>query len=136
MFTVGTDILEIARIKRHIDEKDRFFERYYGDDERAELKSRNYSAQTATGMFCAKEAFSKALGTGLVGFSLREVQLLHDENGAPYLKLSGNAEKQAVQRNMRFSVSISHTDSIAIATVIGYTADYATDDLLPFSRKR
>lgn len=126
MFTVGTDILEIARIKRHIDEKDRFFERFYGDDERAELKSRNYSAHTATGMFCAKEAFSKALGTGLVGFSLRDVQLLHDENGAPYLKLSGNAGVLAERRNMRFSVSISHTDTIATATVIGYTADCDT----------
>lgn len=123
MFTVGTDILEIARIRRHIDEKDRFFERFYGDDERAELDKRNYSAQTAAGMFCAKEAFSKALGTGLVGFSLRNVQLLHNENGAPYLKLSGNAEKHASKLNMRFSVSISHTDSIAAATVIGYTAD-------------
>lgn len=123
MFTVGTDILETRRIKRHIDEKDRFFERFYGDDERAELERRNYPSQTAAGMFCAKEAFSKALGTGLVGFSLRDVQLLHDENGAPYLKLSGNAKTLAAQRNMRFSVSISHTGSIATATVIGYTAD-------------
>ena len=126
MFTVGTDILEIARIKRRIDKKDRFFERFYGDDERAELERRNYHAHTATGMFCAKEAFSKALGTGIVGFSLREVQLLHNENGAPYLKLSGNAERLAAQRNMRFSVSVSHTDTIATATVIGYTADCDT----------
>lgn len=123
MFSVGTDILEIERIKKHISDgrpADRFFERNYGDDERKELEQRHYSAQTATAMFCAKEAFSKAVGTGVVGFSLSEVQLLHNELGAPFLSLSGRAKAVAERLNMEFCVSISHTDSLAVATVIGY----------------
>ena len=120
MYSVGSDMLEIRRIAKLIEQKSGFFERYYGDDERKELQERNYPPNTAAGMFCAKEAFSKALETGVVGFSLKEVQLLHSENGAPYLSLSGKAEQIAKERGLRFSVSISHTDEIAMAVVVAY----------------
>lgn len=123
MYSVGTDILKIDRIKKHIANgaaADRFFERFYGDDERRELEKRHYSPQSAAAMFCAKEAFSKAVGTGVVGFSLNEVQLLHNDLGAPYLSLSGRAKEIAARQNLQFCVSISHTDDIAIATVFGY----------------
>ena len=123
MYSVGTDILKIDRIKKHISNggaADRFFERFYGEDERAELEKRHYAPQSAAAMFCAKEAFSKAIGTGVVGFSLNEVQLLHNEKGAPYLALSGRAADIARKLNMQFCVSISHTDELAIATVFGY----------------
>ncbi len=120
MFSVGTDILDISRIKRLINDNPRFFERFYGENEQAELKLRSYPPETAAGMFCAKEAFSKALGTGVVGFSLNEVELLHHDNGAPYLKLSGKALEIAIERQLDFSVSISHTNDIATAVVIAY----------------
>lgn len=118
MYSVGLDLLKIERIQAHIDRGDRFFERFYGEQERAELSRRGWSAETAAGMFCAKEAFSKALGTGVIGFSLNEVQLLHNEAGAPYFALSGRAKEIADSRGLCFSVSISHTEDTAGAVVI------------------
>ena len=60
-----------------------------GEQERQELEARRTPLQSAAACFCAKEAFSKVLGTGVRGLFLTEVELLHRENGAPYLSLSG-----------------------------------------------
>ena len=70
--------------------------------------------------FCAKEAFSKSLGTGISGFSLKEVSLLHNERGKPYLSFSGNAEKIVHKTGCSFDVSITHTESLATAVVISF----------------
>ena len=67
--------------------------------------------------WCAKEALGKALGTGVRGFSLREVELLRAENGAPYLQLSGRAAEIAA--GVRFSVSVTHTRAYTSVIVIG-----------------
>ena len=120
MFSVGSDILKIERIAKIIEKSPRFVEKYYGRDEIEYLKSINYRAQTVAGMFCAKEAFSKAIGTGVVGFALKEVQVLHDDNGAPYLELSGKAKSLADELSVSFSVSISHTEDTAMAVVMAF----------------
>lgn len=51
--------------------------------------------ETIAANFAAKEAFAKALGTGVRGFSLNEVSVLRGELGAPYIKLAGNAKAGA-----------------------------------------
>ena len=66
--------------------------------------------------FAAKEAFSKALGTGLRGFRLTEVQVLRDEWGAPFFQLDGTAAERA--RGLCFSVSLTHTREYAQAFVL------------------
>lgn len=117
MLTVGLDLVEIARIRRSLT-RPRFLERVYGPQERAQYQEKGLSAQSLAAAFAAKEAFAKALGTGVRGFSLLEVQVVHDEWGAPKLSLSGRAAAIAQQRGLRFSLSLTHTDTVAGAVVV------------------
>lgn len=110
----GIDMVEIKRIEKSLESK-RFIDMVYSSEEQELLKERNFRAETAAANFCAKEAFSKALGTGVRGFSLNEVSVLRDSMGAPYLKLTGSALKLA--GNKIFSVSLTHTKDTAAAFV-------------------
>ncbi|HZJ75608.1 MAG TPA: holo-ACP synthase [Clostridia bacterium] len=118
---IGIDSIEIDSIENSI-RSNRFVERVYGASELAELTlcGDAEKAQRCAALFAAKEAFSKALGTGIRGFSLNEVEVLHEENGKPYLYLSGNAKELAEHSSYNFEVSITHTKSVATAIVIGY----------------
>ena len=119
MLSVGIDLIEIHRIERSL-QNDYFIKRVFGEHEIAELTGRSYPPESAAAAFAAKEAFSKSIGTGVKGFSLTEVELLHDENGAPYLLLSGKAKQIANEKRFGFSVSISHTRELATAIVIAF----------------
>ncbi len=118
MLFVGIDSVEISRIEKAM-KNPRFCQRVFGEAENSLLAMRGFSAESAAACFCAKEAFSKAMGTGIRGFRLCEVELLRNELGAPYLKLSGNALKMALEKRLRFSVSVTHTKELATVIVIG-----------------
>lgn len=115
MITVGTDILEIERMEKSL-KNPRFLTRVFSHAEIEWLREKNFPAQSAAGNYCAKEAFSKALGTGVRGFALSEVSVLRDECGKPYLLLEGRAREKAAGRS--FSVSISHCRRYATAVVV------------------
>jgi holo-[acyl-carrier protein] synthase len=121
---LGVDMLEINRIEKSAFNP-RFLSRVFGDRELAIYKERGKPASFLAANFCAKEAFSKAIGTGVRGFELKDVQLLRGELGKPYLELSGKAKILA--KNMDFEVSVSHTKEYAIAVVIGFS-DSQTED--------
>lgn len=119
MLTTGIDLVEIPRIKKAL-EHGHFFARVFGMREQEELSSKKESArlQSAAACFAAKEAFSKALGTGFRGFALHEVQLVHDPLGKPFFLLSGNAEKIVQKQGLALSVSVTHTKKYAAAVVV------------------
>lgn len=117
MNKIGFDLVEIKRMEQSI-KSEHFCKRVFGEREFEELKKRGFPTQSAAACFAAKEAFGKAMGTGLVGFSLNEVEVLHNENGKPYLSLSGNALKLA--ENFSFDISITHTDETAGAVIIAW----------------
>ncbi|HHW46515.1 MAG TPA: holo-ACP synthase [Clostridiales bacterium] len=117
MLSVGIDLIEIDRIKQSV-ENQKFISRVFGEHEQFELLRKQNNIQSYAAAFAAKEAFAKALGTGFRGFSLNEIELLHDELGAPYLKLSGRALEIAEEKRLRFSVSVTHTDNYAAAVVV------------------
>ena len=121
-FSVGTDIVEIARIKRSC-RLESFVRKVYSRQERDlfSLKKDPYSSMA--GNWAAKEAFSKSLGTGVRGFELSEVSILRDELGCPYMVLSGKAAQIAQERELDFSVSISHEKEYATAVVIAFRRD-------------
>ena len=77
-------------------------------------------AETIAASYAAKEAFGKALGTGVRGFAFKEVAVLRDPLGAPYFALSGNAARIAEERELRFSLSLTHTEELAAAFVIAW----------------
>lgn len=120
-FFTGIDLVEVERIEESLSHE-RFVQRVYSEKEQALLLSKQgrSKAQTAAANFAAKEAFSKSLGTGVIGFSLNEVSILRDEKGCPFIELAGKALEIAKRENFRFSVSLSHTDKQATAIVIAY----------------
>lgn len=120
MISVGTDIIEIERIKNSMNNK-RFFEYAFGEDEYAMLKDKGLSEQSVAANFCGKEAFFKSIGTGIKSYGLKNVQILRDELGKPYFKFSGKVLEEVEKNGYKFSVSLSHCKEYALATVICYT---------------
>lgn len=119
MFSVGIDLVEIERIEKSL-ENPAFLERYFGEEERKELERKSFKSESVAAAFAVKEAFLKAMGTGLGGYELREIQTLHKESRAPYIFLSGKAKADCEKENLQFSVSITHTKGLAEAIVIAY----------------
>lgn len=115
MFKIGIDSVEISRIAESLN-NDRFLNEYFGSAEISELEKRGKPFQSVAACFAAKEAFSKAVGTGFGAFSLNEVEVLHNENGKPYLLLSGKAKE--LSQGFSSDISITHTKSTATAIVI------------------
>ncbi len=116
IYGVGIDLVEIKRIEKLLETN--FLKRFFGLEEQNELKEKKFCPLSVAAAFAVKEAFSKAIGTGIKGFSLDEVQTLHDNEGKPYLTLSGNALKIAKEKSLIFNVSISHEKKYATAIVI------------------
>ncbi|MCL2857208.1 MAG: holo-ACP synthase [Oscillospiraceae bacterium] len=116
---IGIDHLEISRIAKAM-ENPRFLPRYFGERELAYLARKKFPPASVAAGFCAKEAFAKALGTGIRGFALREIELLRAESGRPYLAFTGKAAALVEASGLRFEVSVSHDKHYALAQVIGY----------------
>lgn len=120
---VGIDSVEIDRIEKAI-LKEGFLKRVFSEKELEEFKRRSFKPSHIAAAFAAKEAFSKAIGTGLSGFSLNEVSLLHNTLGKPYLELLGGAKRKADEMQLSFDVSITHTAAVATAVVIAFEVTY------------
>lgn len=116
-FFTGIDIVEISRIEKSLSNP-RFLTRLFGVSEYEQYLDKGSKPQFLAGNFCAKEAFSKALGTGIRGFALSEVEILRDDLGKPYFLFSGKAKEIVETRRLCFDISISHSDGMAIASVI------------------
>lgn len=112
----GIDAVEIARIKKLMNSSS-FTKKILGEEEYKYYKSKGMRPESIAGAFCAKEAFSKAIGTGVRKFSLSEVQVLHDRLGRPYFKFTGKAAKIVKRKRLKFTLSITHTDTSAFAVV-------------------
>ena len=90
---VGIDIIEIARIQRTYDDfGERFLNRVFTERERERYRGR---INELAARFAAKEATSKALGTGIVGIRWREMEVLPNRRGKPVLILHGQAAERA-----------------------------------------
>ena len=78
-----------------------------------------FSIESLAARFAAKEAVAKALGTGIGAVSFQEIEILRDENRAPVLYLHGAAQELAEKLGLEtWSISISHTETHAIAMVV------------------
>ena len=117
MYGIGVDIVSIDRIEKSLEKKG-FLTKVYGDEEIALFATENrIKTNSLAANFAAKEAFSKALGTGVRGFELTEVQILRDDMGKPYFAFSGKAKEIVESRNLSFVVSLSHEKDKAVAFV-------------------
>jgi holo-[acyl-carrier protein] synthase len=114
---LGVDLVNISRIKKLI-ANTAFLARCFGEKELLELSSKNYPPYSVAAAFAVKEAFGKALGTGVSGFRFTDVQTLHHENGKPYIYLENKALELVNSKNIVLNVSISHEKAFAVAVVI------------------
>ena len=114
---IGTDIVEIDRISNAI-KKEFFLKKAFNDSEIDMAVGRKKDSFLA-GNFATKEAFVKALGTGFRGIELKDLAVLRDELGKPFIKICNNLNRhlQGIDEN-KIHVSISNTDSLAIAMVV------------------
>lgn len=117
---IGNDIVEIERIQKGIERSPRFLDKLLTLAERERVVVGEYYAyESIAGLFAAKEAVSKALGTGFVTFETRDIEVLKDEKGKPFIKLYGGA--RAIAKELEISsvhVSISHTKTYATAFAV------------------
>lgn len=111
MIAIGTDILEIKRIDEVLSRLgDRFVRRILTEQEQAEYRDSGQPARLLAKRFAAKEAIAKALGTGIGrGVSWQDIQVEHNDSGAPLVRLSGGA-LEVVQRRGGSRVELSLAD--------------------------
>jgi holo-[acyl-carrier-protein] synthase len=115
---IGLDLIETARVGRSIKHPG-FLRKVYTPSEQQYISDRNQSAQTAAGIFAAKEAVSKALGTGFGYARWLDVEILQDDLGKPYAVLTGNAlERMHAIGGKNVLISITHIRDLAAAQAV------------------
>ena len=117
---VGTDIVDVARMREKI-EKDGGFRQFVFSPEEIDYCGRQtYPAEHYAARFAAKEALLKALGTGWAnGIAFHEISVEHDEKGRPVFRFLGEtAATMEKTGHMAYHVSLSHERDKAIAFVI------------------
>ncbi|WP_338994389.1 holo-ACP synthase [Fusobacterium animalis] len=116
---IGNDIIEIERIEKAIS-KESFKDKIYTQRELENIKKRGNRAETYAGVFSAKEAISKAIGTGVREFSLTNLEILNDDLGKPYVVVSEKLDKiiKSKKEDYQIEISISHSKKYAIAMAI------------------
>ena len=119
IFGIGTDIAETKRFEKWVSNSS-MYERFFNAAEQMEGGSVNRRCQHYAVRFAAKEAFSKALGTGISGFDLKDVYILKDKNGKPYLEFSDKVKKLLDEKcgKWKVHVSLTHEKEYALAFVV------------------
>ena len=116
---IGNDIIEIERIEKAIS-KESFKNKVYTQRELKNIKKRGDRVETYAGIFSAKEAISKAIGTGVREFSLTDLEVLNDDLGKPYVVVSERLDKiiKSKKEDYQIEISISHSKKYATAVAI------------------
>ena len=117
---IGTDLAQCERFRKFLDRENKVLERIFSESERNYALRKRDPAPHLAARFAAKEAFLKALGTGLRdGLAWRQVCVDLDPLGCPALELSGRAAELMAERGARSAhLSYSHDGDYAVATVV------------------
>ncbi len=119
---VGVDLVDIARLKAVCERTPRFVERIFSQTECDYAEARGDSYPSLAACFATREAFRKLHTEFAHGVSFKDVCLVHDPTGRPLLELSPGVQEKASKIGISsFVVSISHTDEMAIAVIIGFS---------------
>jgi len=116
---IGNDIIEIERVEKAIS-KEGFIAKVYTQREIENIVKRGSRTETYAGIFSAKEAISKAIGTGVREFALTDLEILNDDLGKPYVIVSDKLKKiiQRKKENYQIEIAISHSKKYATAMAI------------------
>lgn len=120
IYGIGTDIVAVERFQRFIDTGSAVIDRLFTPAERARCGSRKDAASCLAARFAAKEAFLKALGTGLRdGISWLDMEVTNNSLGKPELLLCGKAAEQVRNNGLAgVHLSLSHDGGNAVAMVV------------------
>lgn len=103
---MGIDLIGITKVEKIMERHgEKFLEKVFTDDEIKYIEEKQFMPQTVAGIYAAKEAMLKELGTGIGEYSLKDVEVFHDEKGRPY----GKAGEKL------FDISISHEGDYGVA---------------------
>lgn len=120
MIRVGTDIIEIERIRNAVSRHPAFYDRVLTDREKKYYLVKKDPFPFLAGRFAAKEAILKCLGCGMRGLSWHDMEIVSDELGAPQVFFTSTMESILVQKGIKtIKVSISHSRDYAVAVAIG-----------------
>jgi holo-[acyl-carrier protein] synthase len=119
---LGTDMIEISRIERSIQQfGERFLQRVFTHDEILYCqRKKKHAAESFAARFAAKEAGAKALGTGISqGVTWTEIEVRRQPSGKPTLHFTGRARELADQLGVTgLSLSLTHSRDLALAVVV------------------
>ena len=118
---IGVDLVEVARIEHSLERfGERFLRRVFTEGEISYSTSMKFAARHLAARFAAKEAVSKAFGTGIgKAMGWRDIDVRKKESGEPYLVFEGGARQLAKERGIKEAlITLSHTDHHAMAMIV------------------
>ena len=122
IFGIGTDLVEISRIEKLFNKNKKFKKKFFSAKEISYGDSKSNKIASYSKRFAAKEAFAKALGTGISkGISFNEISINNHKNGAPFIELLGNTKKitkNLIKRKKKILLSLSDEKKYALAMVV------------------
>ena len=121
IFGIGTDIISIERVNKSLKNK-KFLKRIFNEKEISKCKKTSRTSNCFAKRFAAKEAFSKALGTGIAkGINFNEIIVLNKKSGKPYINFIGQTKKTLKKKfkgkKSKISLSLSDEKKYAVAFV-------------------
>ena len=121
IYGIGSDIIDISRIQKSL-KNDTFKKKLFSSKEIKIIETKSNRIASYAKRFAAKEAFSKALGTGISkGLSFKEISIINDKNGKPYIELSGKTKsvvRLILKKKYKIFLTISDERKYALAMVI------------------
>ena len=120
IYGIGTDIVSVDRIKKLLKNQN-FLKRLFSKEELSKCNKLINSINCYAKRFAAKEAFSKALGTGIAnGINFNEIIVMNEKNGKPFIKLRGKTMeiiKKKFKKKPKIALSLSDEKKYAVAFV-------------------
>ncbi|MEY4147194.1 MAG: holo-[acyl-carrier-protein] synthase [Actinomycetota bacterium] len=115
---LGIDAVDIGRFRAALERTPSLRSRLFTHDELQSLSAKADQVSSLAARFAVREAAMKALGVGLGAFDLHDVSVAKLSSGQPTLRVTGRAEQLAKSKGVTsWQVSISHTDTVAVAVV-------------------
>ena len=122
IFGIGTDIVDISRIKKIFNRNNKFKKRIFSAEEIKYCETKSNKISSYSKRFAAKEAFVKALGTGISqGISFNEISVKNNKYGAPFIVLLGKTKtiaKNLTKKKNKIYLSLSDEKKYALAMVV------------------